>query len=114
MLKNDGYGLKTDLWSIGILYYQMLLGFTPFFFEDKNVSPLSVIMDNIDKIYDEKYQRFMFKRQEVSGSFQKLSKRTEEFLRKLIVINPKQRAGWKQLLEDEYLTKNIFSDDFYP
>ena len=34
MLSDSEYGLKTDLWSIGILYYNMLLGFPPFYFEE--------------------------------------------------------------------------------
>ena len=43
-----------------------------------------------------------------------MSERAENFLRKLIVINPEERYGWKQLFEDKYLTENVVSDDFYP
>ena len=67
------------------------------FFENDKKTPLQVIDENIGKIFDENYQKSMFKKQEVEGSFQRLSNKAENFLRRLIVKDPEERYGWKQL-----------------
>lgn len=92
MLKNNKYGLKTDLWSIGILYYNMLYGFPPFYFEDSYLSnevALKVIESNFDKIFDKHYQMNMKKKFNITKDMPELSERTINFLKKLIVIDPK-------------------------
>jgi p90 ribosomal S6 kinase len=30
LLKGKGYDSKVDVWSLGIMFYEMLTGFTPF------------------------------------------------------------------------------------
>jgi len=53
-LKGDNYNIKADMWSIGILFFEMIFGYCPY--EDKTIqrliakidtSPLSIPSSNI-------------------------------------------------------------------
>lgn len=53
-LRGDNYNVKADIWSIGILFFEMIFGYCPY--EDKTIqrliakidtSPLSIPISNI-------------------------------------------------------------------
>ena len=60
MINGDKYSLKTDFWSIGVLYYNMLLGFPPFYFKSHHPTKeeaLKVINENFEKIFTPNYHK---------------------------------------------------------
>lgn len=77
IMKNKKYDYKSDLWSIGIIFYEMLIGKTPF--QAKNIYELIRKIEN-DKI-------------KIPSKFN-LSPGCKELLTSLLQKNPEKRIEW--------------------
>lgn len=80
LLSSDGknhYSAKCDLWSVGFVFYQILFGDVPFF----GLSPHEIFQDIKENQHKLKMRR-------------KVSSETEDLLRSLLKMNPKERLDW--------------------
>lgn len=88
MLRGDPYvGLKSDIWSCGIILFAMLCGFLPFA-ESKEEIIMEKVMNRDYKIPDH------------------LSIRAKDILSKLMEINPEKRINLKQIKEHPWFKLN--------
>jgi len=89
VLKAQGYDKEVDMWSIGVITYILLCGFPPFYNEK-----LQLLFEQIMKAdYDfpEDY-------------WSDVSKEAKDFIRKLLVVDPKKRMTGKEALKHPWLT----------
>lgn len=86
-IQNDvgGYGFECDWWSLGILCYEMIVGFAPFYAK-KNQHP-----DEVFKIIREK--RIVFPDAKKHGI--PMTEECKDFIRKLLAKKPEDRLGSK-------------------
>lgn len=75
--------MKADIWSIGVVYFEMLFGFCPF--EDSTIQRL---INQID-------QKPLF----IPKNVNNVSRGTEDLLRRMLVVEPNRRIEWDQLIE---------------
>ena len=81
LIENSSYNYKADLWSIGIVYYNLLFGVTPFFaFTQKEL------------IFDikKKLGNLNFVRNDGSS----ISQESKDLINSLLQEDPKKRLGW--------------------
>ena len=78
--RGENYTDKVDIWSLGVLLYEMLYRKCPY--EENNIPSLI-------KTIETKELRFPYK----------LEKKTEEFCRRVLDKNPKTRFSWTKLFE---------------
>ena len=89
ILEGASYGKPVDIWSIGIITYILLAGYPPFHDESQ-----SVLFKKIRKgkyYYDSPY-------------WDNVSTDAKEFISKMLVVNPKDRATAGELLEHHWIT----------
>jgi len=94
VLLAKGYDKEVDLWSIGVITYILLCGFPPFYNEK-----LQLLFEQIMKAdYDfpEDY-------------WSDISDNAKDFIRKLLVVDPKKRLNGKDALKHPWLTGNASS-----
>ena len=72
------YNSKADLWSVGIVYYQMLFGKTPFF---------GLSIPELIKDINRKVDNLTFPLD--------VSEESKDLLRKLLKKRPEERIGWQ-------------------
>ena len=89
IIKNKKYDYKSDLWSIGIIFYEMLFGIPPF--KAKNIYELIRKIENDDIKIPKKF---------------KLSFECEELLISLLKKNPVDRISYDEFFNHS-LIKNI-------
>jgi serine/threonine protein kinase len=83
IIKNEGYGQEIDWWSVGAIFYEMLMGFPPFFSDNSQMTCMKI------KNY-EKYLSFP-KERKISPEAKKL---INDFL-----TEPKKRLGFNGIDE---------------
>ena len=86
--KNKGYNEKCDIWSIGIICYELLIGKNLF-----NANTLEELVDRMNK-----------------GDYtlpNNVSKEVASFLIGMLQYDSKKRLSIEQLLEKPFLTKNV-------
>ncbi|ETW00903.1 CAMK/CAMK1 protein kinase [Aphanomyces invadans] len=82
------YGTPVDIWSIGVITYVLLGGYTPFHDENQNV-----LFDNIC------HGQFYF----YSPDWDEISDDAKEFLKLALTVDPAKRPTAKQLLKDPWI-----------
>ena len=93
IIKNEGYGQEIDWWSVGAIFYEMLMGFPPFFSENPQMTCMKI------KNY-KKYLSFPNERK-ISPEAKKL---INDFL-----TEPKKRLGYNGI---EEIKNHIFFKGF--
>ncbi|KAF0686030.1 Aste57867_22156 [Aphanomyces stellatus] len=90
----ETYGKPVDIWSIGVITYVLLAGYTPF--HDDNQS---VLFDNICN------GRFYF----YSPDWDEISEDAKEFVSLALTIDPLKRPSARDLLNDPWITQDNVS-----
>lgn len=81
ILRGMDYSLKADIWSLGVVLYEMLFGFCPF--EERSIAKLIMLLDDGQVDY----------KKEINN----ISSEIEFLLKKMLVKNPKERIDWNEL-----------------
>ena len=85
---NPGYNQKADIWSLGVLCYEMLVGDCPFMGED--------LQDLYNKIKKGEYS--------IPNS---LSREAADFIGKMLIKDENRRFSCDELLKHDFLNKNV-------
>uniref|UniRef100_A0A287A8Q2 Ribosomal protein S6 kinase n=1 Tax=Sus scrofa TaxID=9823 RepID=A0A287A8Q2_PIG len=102
VLKRQGYDAACDIWSLGILLYTMLAGFTPF-----ANGPDDTPEDILARIGSGKYA--------LGGNWDSISDAAKDVVSKMLHVDPHQRLTAVQVLKHpwivnrEYLSQNQLS-----
>lgn len=93
VLNGKRYNHKADVWSLGVVFFEMLVGFTPFTGRDKPD----------------------LKRNLESGNYGipkelKLSLQGLDFLNSCLQFNHDQRLSWKELIKHPYISEDPYSE----
>jgi len=83
-----GYGLKVDMWSVGVIVYTILAGYQPFQDEDDS-KQLRTILAGKFAFHD---SHWCF-----------ISDEAKDFIRKLLEVNPNERLSAQEALKHPWL-----------
>ena len=85
IIEGIGYETKVDLWSLGIIWFEMIYGRNPFSKSTSKHQFLQTVLSGIIEYEDTKY-----------------SIECIELIKKLLQKDPKKRISAKELIEDPY------------
>lgn len=94
MIEGSGHDEKLDVWTLGILVYELIHGKTPFFNSGKGV--------------DVREQRKMIERNILKGKFEmnaQLERTTKDVIRMMLQPRKEKRPTTRQLLECDFFKK---------
>ncbi|XP_048870458.1 serine/threonine-protein kinase 17A-like [Brienomyrus brachyistius] len=89
VLSYEPLSTSTDMWSIGVLTYVMLTGFSPFLGDNKQETFLNISQVNVDYSQD---------------VFEGVSSLAIDFIKTLLVQDPRKRASAEDCLAHPWLT----------
>jgi len=95
VIARTGHGKPVDMWSIGVLTYFLLCGYTPFDGQRMDEEVKNILAGN-------------YKFEPVQYWFA-VSETARDFIRKLLVVNPNLRMTAKQALQHPWLQPTQFS-----
>lgn len=87
VLEEKAYGFEADIWSIGVVYYQMLFGKYPY-----------MGMNDFDILKKIKSNRPDFSRMNISSD-------ARDFIDRCLTVDPKKRISWAEIYEHPLLGK---------
>lgn len=96
IIKKLPYDCSVDIWALGVLTYIMLSGKPPFKGRTKDDVFVEITTKNISY---------------TSETWKKISKEAKNFIRKMLIRDPKQRISAEELLSDDFITSNIEHED---
>lgn len=89
------YNQAADLWSLGVITFMLLSSSMPFFGKDQSAV--------IKKILSGKYSMRGFK-------WQQISEQAKDFVRKLLVVGPKNRPSAGEALRDDWIRNVLLAN----
>ena len=84
ILAGKKYNSKADIWSIGVMFYELLYGYCPF--EERSMQRL------LAKIRRERQPRFVH-------ALNRISQKTEMVIRSMLTVEPHKRIDWTDLFK---------------
>ena len=92
IITKNGYDYKSDLWSVGIILYEMLHGYTPF-----------NVQNFIELIKEIKKKNILIKVD--------VSEECKELIYSLCKTNPNERIGWNEFFDHRWFDNNEIIND---
>ncbi|ORX36251.1 kinase-like domain-containing protein [Kockovaella imperatae] len=89
VLKGTGHGFKVDSWSIGVIAYTLLCGYSPWRAEDR-----SELVEETTRGKITFHERF----------WKKVSASAKDFIRQLLKVDPKERCSPSEALQHPWIT----------
>ena len=89
IIKNKEYTIKSDIWSFGIIIYEMIYGFVPF--KSNNIYGLIT----------------MIEKKPIFFNSNNISEDCIFLLKSMLKKNPKDRISWYDLFKSKWLNNNI-------
>ncbi|EDK31682.2 Serine/Threonine kinase domain protein (macronuclear) [Tetrahymena thermophila SB210] len=83
ILRGQDYCVKADIWSLGVVLYELLFGICPF--EEKSIVRLISLLNDGQLV--------------IRKDIQNISPQTEALLMAMLVKDPEQRISWDQLFQ---------------
>jgi len=105
VLLNMGHNKSADLWSFGILIYEMLFGTNPFMDYDDPTIDQRTLFKRIVKASFQRPQK-----QSALDAYAKTSKDAKDLIKKLLVVKPRKRLGCRGQADLEIRNHPWFSD----
>ena len=82
LLSNQSYTAKSDIWSVGMLLYEMIYGKTPWPCRDRKSFLKNIMCSPLKFSYDKP-----------------ISAITKDFIKRCLVINENKRISWEQFFD---------------
>ncbi|KAI8646090.1 kinase-like domain-containing protein [Parasitella parasitica] len=89
VLKGTGHGKPVDIWSVGVIMYTLLSGFTPFYGEDQNELFDSIMKGKYD--FDDE-------------NWEDISDEAKNLINKLLTFDPNKRITAEEAVKDIWIT----------
>ena len=93
IIKTKNYTIKSDIWSFGVIIYEMIYGYTPF-----RANNIYTLINSIDK-YEIKFPKG------------KISINCINLLKKMLVKEPEYRINWDNLFIHDWFTNDQTLND---
>ncbi|ORY27639.1 kinase-like domain-containing protein [Naematelia encephala] len=96
VLRGVGHGARVDCWSIGVIAYMLLCGYPPFRLDSKQELIRETMKGRIH--FHERFWR-------------KVSDTAKDFIKKMLVVDPKQRMSAAEALRHPWLVSGAATDN---
>ena len=91
IIKNEKYNSKIDVWSLGVVLFEMLFGYMLFWGKNDDLAELEVLNKPL----------------EFSDSNVKISQECEDLLKRMIERDPQKRISWLEILKHPVFPEEI-------
>ncbi|KAI8369677.1 kinase-like domain-containing protein [Blakeslea trispora] len=95
VLLGTGHGTPVDIWSVGVIMYTLLSGYTPFYGEDQNELFQCIMKGEYE--FDEEY-------------WGEISDEAKDLINQMLTFDPNERVTAEDALKHNWLTGRVGSD----